>query len=142
MIRENEYLRERLSHREIEKLDRAAERMHDKAESIMRYKDWIAAYPPPYHHYPYTHPAPTHTTIIDKNCCEGGCSSSCGHHHHHHKRHHHDCRCKGACECNEKYVYLLPSVKTSRYHPLSRSEDFGSLKRIKSLEDIHNKYYC
>lgn len=52
MIRENEFLREKLHHREVDKMDRAAERIEEKAHDIMRYKDYLHQYPPG-HTYPH-----------------------------------------------------------------------------------------
>ena len=71
MLRENEFLRERMAQREYDKIEKATDKIQDKADSLARFKDHVhshcalPAYPPPV----YMTPRVETTKIIEKDSC-------------------------------------------------------------------------
>lgn len=67
MLRDNEYLRERLAHKEFDKLDNATTKIQDKADSLARFKDHMHSFytPLPAYHPAYLTPRIEKTKIIE-----------------------------------------------------------------------------
>ena len=69
MLRDNEFLRERLAHKEFDKIDRATEKIEDKASDLAKYKDYLGHYYPPLSQYHPTYMTPKihkTTKIVEK----------------------------------------------------------------------------
>ena len=107
MLRENEFLRERIAQREFDKIDYATNKIQEKADSLSRFKDHLHSVYPPYPaYYPpaaYMTPRIETTKIIETD-------SWC-------RKPWHTSRCwwEGVCDCgDESYIYLLPPIHSSR----------------------------
>ncbi|CAI2376643.1 unnamed protein product [Moneuplotes crassus] len=112
MLRENEFLRERIAQREYDKIDKVTEKIQDKADSLARFKDHVHSHCslPPYVPSPvYMTPRVETTKIIEKDsCCHSPCRKKCA--------------CEEECSCgDESYIYLLPPIHSSRKHIGSRN---------------------
>jgi hypothetical protein len=112
MLRENEYLRERMAQREHDKIDRVTEKIQEKADSLSKYKDFLHnCYPPAAYPVPYYTPRIEKTTkIIEKDSCRPSCHTSCN--------------CTSFCHCDDSsYIYLLP--------PINSRNSRGGSRRLK-----------
>jgi len=77
LLRENEFLRERMAQREYDKIERATEKIQDKADSLTKFKDHVhSMYTlPPYAPSPvYMTPRVETTKIIEEDRCHAPCS--------------------------------------------------------------------
>ena len=103
MLRENEFIRERMAQREYDKMEQVTSKIQDKADSLSSLKNHlhnccpVPAYPPPV----YMTPRVETTKIIEK---EGCCHTP--------RR---KCHCLEDCHCgDESYIYLLPPINSRR----------------------------
>ena len=72
MLRENEFLRERMAQREYDKIEKATEKIQDKADTLSKFKEhYLSHYAlPPYAPPPvYMTPKVETTKIIEKESC-------------------------------------------------------------------------
>lgn len=78
MLRENEFLRERISQREYDKIEKATDKIQEKADNLSRFKDHLHSCYPSYPAYAppvYMTPRFEKTTkVIESDpCCEPRC---------------------------------------------------------------------
>lgn len=87
MLRENEFLRERMAQREYDKIEKATEKIQDKADTLARFKDHLhSCYPHPAYAPPPVYMTPRiekKTKIIEKDSCHHACRTRrcCDHDH-------------------------------------------------------------
>ena len=80
MLRENEYTRDKIAQREYDKIEKATEKIQNKADALSKFKDHLhSCYPPPYP--PYYQPPVYMTPRVEKTtkyiendpCCSSRC---------------------------------------------------------------------
>lgn len=72
MLRENEFLRERIAQREYDKIDKVTDKIQEKADSLDKFKDHLNSVyrQPPYVPHPvYMTPRMETTKIIETENC-------------------------------------------------------------------------
>mmetsp|Transcript_37847 Transcript_37847/g.43492 ORF Transcript_37847/g.43492 Transcript_37847/m.43492 type:complete len:84 (+) Transcript_37847:415-666(+) len=74
MLRENEFMRDRIAQREFDKIEKATEKIQDKADALSRFKDHLHSCYPPFPAYcppQYMTPRIETTKIIETEPCHG-----------------------------------------------------------------------